>query len=103
MDKDKLKKYARYAERIAGYAGLGILGGFLGGFLFFLFLVVGGKYELIVELHLITRSGILITILGGGLGGMKTKKWWGALGGGFVLSWIVSLFLLSMLAVSSMR
>ena len=68
MDKEKLKKYARYAGRIAGYAGLGILGGFLGGFLFLL-LVVGGKYELIVELHLITRSGILITILGGVLEG----------------------------------
>ncbi len=93
MDKEKLKKYT-------GYAGLGILGGYIS------FVLVGGlaagEWDPIGVLNIIfTPFLILILILWGLIGGIIANKWWGALVGGFISSWLFVLFLLWFWGLSS--
>ena len=96
MDKEKLKKRA-------GYAGLGILGGFI-SFLLGFFLGIESMLEstygtIFLEPFAYIFIGgpitILVSILGGCIGVAITKKWWGALVGGFFLSGLAIFLLFS--------
>ena len=96
MDKEKLKKYA-------GFAGLGILVGFINFLLGFILgiesMLESGFYTMGLEpLIYIVYGGpitILVSILGGCIGGAITKKWWGSLVAGFFLSGLVFFLMLS--------
>lgn len=77
---DKLKKYA-------GYAGLGMLGGYLGLFLgFFINFGISFLHSGLKLRYLFYAKPILILtlILVGVLGGAITKKWWWAFLVGFI-------------------
>jgi hypothetical protein len=78
---DELKKYA-------GYAGLGFVGGYLG-----ITLTIMGDFAAYrIYRNIFDNYPILFMvffhILGGVLGGILAKKWWGAFGVGFILGLI---------------
>jgi hypothetical protein len=86
MDKEKLKKWA-------GYAGWGILGGYLADSL--LGIILWGEWDPIGSLvEEFTYLFVFILIPGGIVGGVIAKKWWGALAGGFILPGLIVLIAL---------
>ncbi|TES90845.1 MAG: hypothetical protein E3J88_03525 [Anaerolineales bacterium] len=86
MDKEILKKYAGYAGRFAGYAGLGLVGGYLAtGLMIGDFQKPFHSYFRIND-DLIYLVLLVFQILGGIFGGRFTYIWWGAFGGGLFLS-----------------
>ena len=103
MDKEGMKKYFGYIGKFTGYAGLGLVGGYLG---FTLLLIIREGVQGIIlpivfyffwlgwwQMLIIVLS---IHMLGGILGGVITKKWWGAVIGGFLqtlLAWIIYFYL----------
>jgi hypothetical protein len=86
MDKERLKRYA-------GYSGLGLVGGYIGIIIFFGWsmgqwdpLSPIGFYSGLTFVLLI--QFLLNQIIGGFLGIILTKKWWGSIIGGFLLTWV---------------
>ena len=91
MDKEKLKRYA-------GYVGLGTLGIYLG--------ILLGDLVIFRDLNDVETNylspaplifGVVVGILGGGI----TKKWWGALVGGLILSGLINLITFSLYSAFS--
>jgi hypothetical protein len=73
-------------QRYAGYAVLGLVGGYIAGFLM---LGIGeGNWDPIETLDFFIPYFLLtlIAIFGGILGGVITKKWWGLLSEGLFFS-----------------
>jgi hypothetical protein len=86
MDKEKLKKYA-------GYAGLGLVGGYFSIIVYFGWST--GQWDPLDSVgfysgltFILLLQFILNQFIGGLLGVAIIKKWWGALIGGFVLTWV---------------
>ena len=86
MDKEKLKKYA-------GYAGLGLVGGYLSIITFLGW--TQGQWNPLAPVSfysdlafILLIQFVLNQIIGGLLGAAVIKKTWGSLIGGFVLTWV---------------
>lgn len=94
MDKEKPKKGTGYAGRYAGYAGLGLFGGFI---IFSIAKATVLDFDRFYE-YAAFCAGVFIIIsivlgwVGGLIGGGITKKWWGAIIGCVVLSVAVNYF-----------
>ena len=78
MDKDKVMRYA----------GLGLLGGWMGGILW-VFMIYGEWAGDILDRLILPM--LIISIVGGIIGGVITKKWWGAMLGGIILQAVLQL------------
>lgn len=73
-----------YLKKLVGYGGWGVLGGIFADIIIWIF--VGGISFFDSILNLITSFVLLIPILGGIIGGRISKKWWGAVLGGCLIS-----------------
>jgi hypothetical protein len=86
MDKEKLIKYA-------GYAGLGLISGYISVIVYFGW--SSGQWDPLAPVGFYSSLTFILLLqflfnqfIGGLLGYAIIKKWWGALIGGFVLTWV---------------
>jgi hypothetical protein len=86
VDKEKMKEYV-------GYSGLGLVGGYIGIIIYFGWSL--GQWNLLAPINFYKELSFVLLIqfllnqiIGGFLGFVIIKKWWGAIVGGFVLNWV---------------